>query len=134
MVIRMVRRPATHDSAVESQREGLTRRALLHRSGVAAAVFSVGACSSGSGEPEGPKKGTTPSGSPNRKGSDRKPLAPPASFKEAPVLAAQVRQGTLPPVEKRLPESPYVVPHNRLEPGNYGGTLRMMLPALTTPR
>ncbi|WP_241827457.1 hypothetical protein [Actinopolymorpha singaporensis] len=50
------------------------------------------------------------------------------------MLAAQVRQGTLPPVEKRLPESPYVVPHNRLEPGNYGGTLRMMLPALTTPR
>ncbi|MET9021801.1 ABC transporter substrate-binding protein [Actinopolymorpha sp. NPDC004070] len=50
------------------------------------------------------------------------------------MLAAQVKQGTLPPVEKRLPESPYVVPHNWLEPGNYGGTLRMMLPATDNPQ
>ena len=41
-------------------------------------------------------------------------MTPPASaqptrFKEAPMLAEQVKTGKLPPVEKRLPENPLVV-------------------------
>ena len=30
------------------------------------------------------------------------------------MLAEQVKAGKLPPVEKRLPKKPYVVPHNWL--------------------
>lgn len=44
--------------------------------------------------------------------------------KEAPVLAAQVKQGKLPPLAQRLPKKPAVVkPLEQL--GNYGGTIRM---------
>lgn len=47
----------------------------------------------------------------------------PTSFSEAPELAALVKQGTLPPVEQRLPEDPLVLapPHSI---GKYGGTWR----------
>ncbi len=47
-------------------------------------------------------------------------------YSESPQLAAQVKAGKLPPVEKRLPENPYVVPHKWLEPGRYGGTMRWL--------
>lgn len=46
------------------------------------------------------------------------------TYREAPMLAAMVRAGDLPPVAERLPSNPLVV-----EPfhatGAYGGTLRM---------
>src|SRR5690606_31706498 len=52
-------------------------------------------------------------------------LAYGATYKEAPMLAAKVAAGELPPVEERLPKNPLV-----LEPiegiGKYGGTLRAM--------
>lgn len=49
-----------------------------------------------------------------------------AEFKEAPSLAALSKQGSLPPVEKRLPENPLVVkPYSSV--GKYGGTLRTAL-------
>lgn len=44
-------------------------------------------------------------------------------YKEAPMLAALVKAGTLPPVDKRLPDNPYVVPHPWLTTGNYGGQM-----------
>ncbi len=37
------------------------------------------------------------------------PAKLPKQFKEAPMLAEQVKAGKLPPVEKRLPEEPLVV-------------------------
>ncbi len=47
-----------------------------------------------------------------------------AAFHEAPLLAAQVQDGKLPPVAQRLPEHPYVeTPFDRV--GKYGGTWRM---------
>jgi peptide/nickel transport system substrate-binding protein len=47
-------------------------------------------------------------------------------FKEAPQLADLVKQGKLPPVEKRLPEKPVViVPVENI--GKYGGTWRFVL-------
>ncbi len=49
------------------------------------------------------------------------------TFHESPQLAAQVKAGKLPSVEKRLPENPYVVPHKWLTPGKYGGTIRMVI-------
>ena len=47
---------------------------------------------------------------------------------EPTMLAKQVAEGTLPPVTERLPQSPMVVPFEAmgLEPGHYGGTLRML--------
>ncbi len=52
-----------------------------------------------------------------------RPLSPPSSFKESPQLASLVKAGKLPPIEKRLPENPYVVPHEWLKPGKYSGTM-----------
>lgn len=50
-------------------------------------------------------------------------LTQPASYSEAPSLAAQVAAGELPPVEERLPVNPLVVePVERV--GSYGGTWR----------
>lgn len=52
-------------------------------------------------------------------------LAHGATYREAPMLAAKVAAGELPPVDERLPKNPLV-----LEPiegiGKYGGTLRAM--------
>jgi peptide/nickel transport system substrate-binding protein len=49
--------------------------------------------------------------------------AQPTRFKEAPSLAEQVKAGKLPPVEKRLPENPLVVPVVE-RTGQYGGVWR----------
>ena len=45
----------------------------------------------------------------------------PSSFQEAPLLAARVAAGELPPVEERLPENPLVLKPTR-GIGKYGGT------------
>jgi peptide/nickel transport system substrate-binding protein len=50
-----------------------------------------------------------------------------ASTKEAPMLADLVKAGKLPPVDQRLPQKPYVVPHPWLTPGKYGGIMQMVL-------
>src|SRR5438552_13087901 len=49
--------------------------------------------------------------------------AQPTKFQEAPVLAEQVKAGKLPPVEKRLPADPLVVPVVE-RTGQYGGVWR----------
>jgi peptide/nickel transport system substrate-binding protein len=49
--------------------------------------------------------------------------AQPTKFHEAPALAEQVKAGKLPPVEKRLPADPLVVPVVE-RPGQYGGVWR----------
>lgn len=47
---------------------------------------------------------------------------------EPPALAAKVAARALPPLDQRLPKTPLVVPFDSagLEPGHYGGTLRML--------
>ncbi|PYM96175.1 MAG: hypothetical protein DME04_02700 [Candidatus Rokuibacteriota bacterium] len=50
-------------------------------------------------------------------------FAQPAKFQEAPMLAEQVKAGKLPPVEKRLPSDPLVVPVVE-RAGQYGGVWR----------
>jgi peptide/nickel transport system substrate-binding protein len=49
--------------------------------------------------------------------------AQPTKFQEAPALAEQVRAGKLPPVDKRLPTDPLVVPVVE-RTGQYGGVWR----------
>ncbi len=51
------------------------------------------------------------------------PAAAQTKFHEAPVLAEQVKAGKLPPVEKRLPSDPLVVPVVE-RTGQYGGVWR----------
>jgi peptide/nickel transport system substrate-binding protein len=109
---------------------GTSRRAFLLGSAAAAAGVMLGACSSGDpvgsdGKNAGGGKATS------GVGSSKKPLSAPAELREAPMLAAQVKTGDLPPVKDRLPANPYVVPHNWLEPGKYGGELRMMTPKVS---
>ncbi len=49
--------------------------------------------------------------------------AAPRSYKEPPLLAEQVKQGKLPPVEQRLPKEPMVIaPNDKV--GQYGGAWR----------
>ena len=50
-------------------------------------------------------------------------LAQGTKYKEAPLLAEQVKAGTLPAVEKRLPEDPLIVPVTE-KTGEYGGVWR----------
>jgi peptide/nickel transport system substrate-binding protein len=52
------------------------------------------------------------------------PAKMPKAFKEAPALAALVKDGKLPPVNERLPKEPLVMqPLEKI--GKYGGTIRM---------
>ena len=53
----------------------------------------------------------------------RDPAQWPKNFHEAPVLAARVTKGELPPVAKRLPEEPLVIKPVQTV-GQYGGTWR----------
>jgi len=57
----------------------------------------------------------------------------PAGYTESPMLAELVADGTLPPIDERLPEEPFIVGPGSLiveadlpdwQPGKYGGTLR----------
>jgi peptide/nickel transport system substrate-binding protein len=57
-------------------------------------------------------------------------LAPPALAEEAPLLAAKVSSGALPPQAQRLPDEPRKVVVDAAtgrEPGKQGGTLRMLM-------
>lgn len=45
------------------------------------------------------------------------------SYHESPQLTSMVNSGKLPPVDKRLPSNPYVVPHKWLRQGKYGGQM-----------
>ena len=59
---------------------------------------------------------------PESKAAPTKAAAPAMKYKEAPELAALVKAGKLPPVEKRLPDNPMVVAAD--ETGVYGGVWR----------
>ncbi|HEX3813337.1 MAG TPA: ABC transporter substrate-binding protein [Mycobacteriales bacterium] len=100
----------------------LSRRKFLYGSALAAGGVALSACSSSNGS----NSSSSPSSdSGTGKGSAKKPLAAPKKLTESPTLAAQVKSGKLPALEKRLPENPYVVPHNWVKRGKYGGTLQL---------
>ncbi|GAA2760270.1 ABC transporter substrate-binding protein [Actinopolymorpha rutila] len=103
----------------------LSRRAFLHGSAVAAGAAMLAACSGGDATPAangGPAKSAA-----TGKGSSTKALPTPKSFSESPLLAKQVKAGSLPKVGDRLPANPYVLPHNWLRRGKYGGNLRLIV-------
>ena len=111
--------------------QGPSRRSMLYAAAVMAGSAVLAGCSSGdtkssggdgksgggSGKNTGPAKG---------KGSATKPLTPPATLSEAPSIAALVKAGKLPALKDRLPEHPYVLPHNWVTSGKYGGRLNLV--------
>ncbi|HVX46081.1 MAG TPA: ABC transporter substrate-binding protein [Mycobacteriales bacterium] len=115
----------------------VSRRHFLYGSALAAGSALLAACSSSSSDGGGSSDngggssgsgsgsgGAAESSTPNiggKAGSARKPLPAPTSFTESPTLKGK----GLPAVEDRLPEHPYVVPHNWITRGKYGGTMRM---------
>lgn len=83
----------------------LSRRHVLYGGGLVAVSATASACGWFSTDPDVDSKGGGEKG------------------KEAPMLAEQVKAGTLPPVEERLPRNPLVVqPTEGI--GRYGGTWR----------
>ncbi|WP_020578639.1 ABC transporter substrate-binding protein [Actinopolymorpha alba] len=106
-------------------RDGLSRRTLLHLSAATAGGVILAGCTAGN-QPGGSgnsKASPTSSAPPTVKGSKTTALPIPSAFKEAPELAKLVAAGKLPPVKDRLPTKPYVVPHNWIKPGKYGGAI-----------
>jgi peptide/nickel transport system substrate-binding protein len=99
----------------------VSRRTFLYGSAAAAGATLIGACSGGDDSP-GPAgaSGSASAGATASVGSQTKPLPNPAAFQQSPALQGK----GLPPVEQRLPESPYVVPHRWVSRGKYGGVLR----------
>lgn len=102
----------------------ITRRGFLYSSAMVAGAAALAACSSGGGNTSNPggntSAGTGSTGASTAKGSAIKPLPKPAKFQQAPTI-----DSSLPPVEQRLPDNPYVIPHNWVKPGKYGGRLNM---------
>ncbi|HLT59613.1 MAG TPA: ABC transporter substrate-binding protein, partial [Microlunatus sp.] len=97
----------------------ITRRSFLHATAAAAGAVLITACSGGGDTPSGNDPGGDAS---QARGSATEPLPLPGSYQQAPSLDG----ADLPPVEERLPEHPYVIPHHWAQPGKYGGTLEMI--------
>jgi peptide/nickel transport system substrate-binding protein len=94
----------------------------------------------GSSTTSAPAAATTGTGGANQtaapesgaSGATSVPLKASGSFKESPKLAEQVKANKLPPVEQRLPQNPYVIPHAWVTPGKYGGTLQLTMTDLAS--
>jgi peptide/nickel transport system substrate-binding protein len=95
----------------------ISRRQFLYGSAVLAGSVALAACTGGQGGDNVGSKG----GGSQAVGSSREPLAVPSKYQQAPALEGK----GLPPVEERLPEKPYVIPHGWVTNGNYGGKLNM---------
>ncbi|WP_020574927.1 ABC transporter substrate-binding protein [Actinopolymorpha alba] len=107
----------------------LNRRTFLYASAFTAGAAMLSACTSGNDDRTGNNSGSPSPKAEKGKGSETKPIKLPTSFSEAPALAQQVKAGKLKPVQERLPDEPYVVPHRWLEPGKYGGNLILTAPS-----
>ena len=98
----------------------ISRRQFLYGSAVVAGSVALASCSpSGGGNDAGGGRWTESGGS-DAVGSATEPIAKPAKFNQAPNI-----DSSLPPVEERLPENPYVIPHKWATEGKYGGKLNM---------
>jgi peptide/nickel transport system substrate-binding protein len=94
----------------------ISRRAALHLSLPAAAALWAVSCRPAAQPGRPPSAPSTAPGAPAAAGQ----------YKEAPQLAALVKEGKLPPVEQRLPKEPLVLkPVERI--GQYGGQWRTAL-------
>jgi peptide/nickel transport system substrate-binding protein len=117
-----------------SQRRKITRREFLSLSAAAAAGAVVSACAPADTATPAPPEPTTPPEPTDAPEPTDVPEpedtpvpadtpVPPSMYNEAPMLAAMVEAGNLPPVDERLPKNPWVYPPND-GIGNYGGVMR----------
>ena len=102
------------------------RAGLLLTVTLVGTAFTMGGCGGAKAAKE------TPSNATLGLVEEAKHEKPPADkhYNEAPMLAEQVKAGKLPPVWKRLPENPMVVPVYE-EIGQYGGTWRRMMKGIS---
>ena len=116
-----------------------TRRTFLRMSAFTAAGVALAACSqpAATAVPAEPTAApaestaapeatatTAEEAAPTETTEEAAPAEAPSKYSESPMLAAMVAEGTLPPVEDRLPEEPLVV--TPLESvGTFGGTMRV---------
>src|SRR5919109_2070583 len=97
------------------------RAEFLRLSAVAAVSAAVAACQPAQPTTQPGAQATAPGG---QAGTAIPGATLRGKYKEAPMLAEQVKAGKLPPVDQRLPENPYVVPHRWLSVGKYGGQMQ----------
>jgi peptide/nickel transport system substrate-binding protein len=100
----------------------VSRRQFMHLSAIASAGAVLAACGGGAPAPEAPAAAATAAPAAEA-AAPAAPAAPPTQFQEAPMLADLVANGSLPPVDERLPSNPLVMEVQE-SIGNYGGTLR----------
>ena len=84
-------------------------------------TFALSACTPAA-TPAPTAKPAEPTKAPAAPAPTQPPAAPVSKYKEAPMLAEQVKAGKLPPVDQRLPKNPAVV--EAAEIGQYGGIWR----------
>lgn len=101
------------------QRRKITRRQFLSLSAGVSAGLVVAACG-GEDATSTPVPEAVATAVP---AEPTAPSAPVSMYQEAPMLAALVASGALPPVDERLPKNPWVVPVAEMT-GNYGGLIR----------
>ncbi|MGH7322245.1 MAG: ABC transporter substrate-binding protein [Candidatus Rokuibacteriota bacterium] len=109
------------------ERKSVTRREFLRDAALATGTVALGAVASSapltSAHAQAPKLGAQLIGKLEGPELILDPTKWPKKFSEAPMLAELVKQGKLPPVDKRVPEEPLVVkPVHSI--GRYGGTWR----------
>jgi peptide/nickel transport system substrate-binding protein len=108
------------------KRKGVTRREFLRDAALATGTVALAGLTPAqvrAGQAAEPKLGTQLIGKLEGPELVLDPAKFPKKFGQAPMLAELVKQGKLPPVEKRIPEEPMVVkPVHSI--GKYGGTWR----------
>ncbi len=103
----------------------LSRRSFLYGAAVAGGSVILAACSSKNSAKSGGGSGSARVA--GKIGSATQTPPKPAKFSEAPAL----KGAGLPPVEQRLPDNPYVLPHNWVSRGKYGGVLNTVVVGTT---
>jgi peptide/nickel transport system substrate-binding protein len=105
------------------QRRRISRREFLRASAVVAAGAAAAACTpAGTPVPAPAPAEVAPTETPLPAAATAAPAPAASKYQEAPMLAELVQQGSLPPVDQRLPTNPCVLPvHDGI--GNYGGTI-----------
>ena len=101
----------------------ISRRALLTAAAGTAAAVTLAACGNDNNTAGSDGGGGDDAAA---KGSAKTPLAKPGTLNESPTLAELVKAGSLPAIDDRVGPEPYVIPHNWVQKGKYGGSLRMM--------
>ncbi|MGC9468930.1 MAG: ABC transporter substrate-binding protein [Anaerolineae bacterium] len=104
-----------------SRRRKLTRRQFMQLSALAGAGAVLVAC--GTPAPEVTEEPEEEAPEATQAPEQEEVAEPVSKYNEAPMLAALVEAGELPPVDERLPLNPYIVEVAE-EVGNYGGNMR----------